>query len=290
MPLSRDFMRLKAATCALLLVLATPLGAQQGDGASAWSEATHSAVRLIAGGRNADGAYRIGIEIRMKDGFKTYWRMPGDAGVPPVFDWTSSENVGSISLRWPAPKRYVDAGVTTIGYKERVIFPAVMRAADTGKPVTATLKLDYAVCDRICIPAKAELTLKLPEAAEQPLAAELDAFRAQVPRSKEPGKLDNKPGLVSASYVPDKGIKAVDLVIAVPAGAALHDVFLEGPDGWLFGTPTTLASDGDKVTMRLPIEDRPKNAAGLLPVVLTMSAAPHSSEIRFDLDIPAPKP
>ena len=66
--------------------------------------------------------------------------------------------------RWPAPKRYVDAGVTTIGYKERVIFPAVMRAADTGKPVTATLKLDYAVCDRICIPAKAELTLKLPEA------------------------------------------------------------------------------------------------------------------------------
>ncbi|MCU0885045.1 MAG: hypothetical protein MUC44_08855 [Beijerinckiaceae bacterium] len=283
-------MRLKAATCALLLVLATPLGAQQGDGASAWSEATHSAVRLIAGGRNADGAYRIGIEIRMKDGFKTYWRMPGDAGVPPVFDWTSSENVGSISLRWPAPKRYVDAGVTTIGYKERVIFPAVMRAADTGKPVTATLKLDYAVCDRICIPAKAELTLKLPEAAEQPLAAELDAFRAQVPRSKEPGKLDNKPGLVSASYVPDKGIKAVDLVIAVPAGAALHDVFLEGPDGWLFGTPTTLASDGDKVTMRLPIEDRPKNAAGLLPVVLTMSAAPHSSEIRFDLDIPAPKP
>jgi DsbC/DsbD-like thiol-disulfide interchange protein len=290
MPLSRDFMRLKAATCALLLVLATPLGAQQGDGASAWSEATHSAVRLIAGGRNADGAYRIGIEIRMKDGFKTYWRMPGDAGVPPVFDWTSSENVGSISLRWPAPKRYVDAGVTTIGYKERVIFPAVMRAADTGKPVTATLKLDYAVCDRICIPAKAELTLKLPEAAEQPLAAELDAFRAQVPRSKEPGKLDNKPGLVSASYVPDKGVKAVDLVIAVPAGAALHDVFLEGPDGWLFGTPTTLASDGDKVTMRLPIEDRPKNAAGLLPVVLTMSAAPHSSEIRFDLDIPAPKP
>lgn len=283
-------MRLNVLICALLVVLATPLGAQQGDGASAWSGATHSAVRLIAGGRNGDGAYRVGIEIRMKPGFKTYWRMPGDAGVPPVFDWTSSENVGSISLRWPAPKRYVDAGVTTIGYKERVIFPAVIRAADTSKPITATLKLDYAVCDRICIPAKAELTLKLPEATEQPLAADLDAFRAQVPRAKEPGKLDDKPGLVSANHVPDKGVKAVDLVIAVPAGVALHDVFLEGPDGWLFGTPTTLSSEADKVVLRLPIEGKPRNATGLLPVVLTLSAAPHSSEIRFDLDIPAPKP
>jgi DsbC/DsbD-like thiol-disulfide interchange protein len=282
------FLKWLLLVCGILAAL--PAAAQTEDVASGWSQGSHSAVRLIAGGRNGDGAYRIGIEIRMNEGFKTYWRMPGDSGVPPVFDWTGSDNLGSVSVRWPAPNRYVDAGVTTIGYKHRVVFPVLIRSADTAKPTVVTLKLDYAVCERICIPAKAEVKLKLPGAAETIHSADVDTFRAMVPRAKEPGKRDDKLGLISAVFVPDKGVKAIDISIAVPLGADLKEAFLEGPDGWLFGTPTALKSEGETITLRVPIEDRPKNVTGLVPVVLTLAGTPQSSEIRFDVDILAAKP
>lgn len=283
-------MFLKKALLFSALLLVLPAMAQTEELASGWSKSSHSAVRLIAGGRNNDGAYRVGVEIRMTEGFKTYWRAPGDSGVPPVFDWTGSENLGSVSVRWPAPTRHVDAGVTTIGYKDRVVFPVVIRAADASKPTVTSLKLDYAVCERICIPAKAEVLLRLPAATETVHSADLDTFRAMVPRAKEPGKLDDKLGLIAAVYVPEKSAKAVDVTISVPTAAKLDEAFLEGPDGWLFGTPSLVKSEGETVVLRVPIEDRPKNVVGLVPVVLTLVGKPQSSEIRFDIDIVATKP
>ncbi len=268
----------------MMLVLGAP-AALAGETASAWADSSHSAVRLIAGGRTPDGGYRLGVEIRLKGSFKTYWRVPGDAGVPPVFDWSASRNAGSVSLRWPAPARFVDAGVTTIGYKDRVIFPVVARAAEAGKPVTMTLALDYAVCDRICIPAKASATLTLPEAAETDQTAELDAFRARTPRIVEPGKANGGLGLGAVAWVPEKGKQAVDLTVTLGAGASLADAFLEGPDGWLFGAPQQLVIEGDRLQLRIPVDDKPKGAVGVLPLVLTLAGRPNAAEIRFDLDI-----
>jgi suppressor for copper-sensitivity B len=227
----------------------------------------------------------VGVEIKLKGMFKTYWRVPGDAGVPPVFDWSSSKNAGSIALRWPVPARFVDAGVTTIGYKDRVIFPAVVRAAEPGKPLTLTLALDYAVCDRICIPAKASATLALPEAAETDQTSQLDAFRALTPRMVEPGKGNGGLGLGAVSWIPEKGRQAVELTVTMGAGASLGDAFLEGPDGWLFGAPQQLMIEGDKVQLRVPVDDKPKGAVGIVPLILTLAGKPNAAEIRFDLDI-----
>jgi DsbC/DsbD-like thiol-disulfide interchange protein len=282
-------MRLILACVALFAAFTAPAAAQDGDFASAWAKSHHSAVRLIAGGRTPDGGYRIGVEIKLAGTFKTYWRVPGDAGVPPIFDWSSSENAGSVALRWPAPQRFVDAGVTTIGYKDRVIFPAVVRAADAAKPTTITLQLDYAVCDRICIPAKASATLRLPEAAETRMTADLDGFRARAPRLLELGKANGGLGLASAAWAPDKARPAVDLSITLAAGASLADAFLEGPDGWHFGAPQQVMIEADKIQLRVPVEDRPKNAVGVIPVVLTLAGSPHAAEVRFDLDISAGK-
>lgn len=270
--------------------LSTPARAQQDDAASAWSSGTHSQVRLVAGGRTSDGGYRVGVEIRMNGDFKTYWRVPGDAGVPPVFDWSASSNMGSVSLRWPAPRRFVDAGVTTLGYRDRVIFPAVIRAVDAGKPVTVTLNLDYAVCDRICIPAKGTVTMRLPEAAETSQTAILASFRERTPRAVEPGKINGQLGLHTASFVMAGGRKAVEITIGVPAGAAFEDAFLEGPDGWLFGAPELVSTDGERVVLRVSIDDKPKNVVGAIPIVLTLTGKPHASEIRFDLDIATLRP
>ena len=60
---------------------------------------------------------RAGIEIRLDPGWKTYWRYPGDSGVPPTLDFAGSENVKSVTALWPAPQRFADgAGGHSIGY------------------------------------------------------------------------------------------------------------------------------------------------------------------------------
>ena len=93
---------------ALSLLAALTLGAPasaQDAAVSPWSKAAYSSMRLIAGATAPSGKQRVGVEITMSPGFKTYWRSPGDAGVPPVFDWSGSENVGGLDVRWPATGR-----------------------------------------------------------------------------------------------------------------------------------------------------------------------------------------
>src|SRR6476646_10335548 len=90
-----------------------------------WDEDVQSAARLIAARvHNESGGrvFRAGVEIKLKDGWKTYWRYPGDSGVPPVFDFSTSQNVKSVSVLYPAPSRFPDgAGGSSIGYKGDVI-------------------------------------------------------------------------------------------------------------------------------------------------------------------------
>ena len=104
---------------------------------------------------------RGGLDIELDKGWKTYWRMPGDAGIPPQFDWSRSRNVKSVEVLWPAPQRFHDQGGETIGYKDRVVFPLAHRSGKSAmQPVELDLSLFFGVCEDICIPGKAELTAK----------------------------------------------------------------------------------------------------------------------------------
>ena len=106
--------------------------------------------------------FRAGVEIKLKEGWKTYWRYPGDSGVPPVLDFSKSQNVKAVTVLYPAPTRFPDgAGGNSIGYKGDVILPLHVVPQDAGKPVTLNLKLDYAVCEKLCVPAEAKLELLL---------------------------------------------------------------------------------------------------------------------------------
>ena len=151
------YLRLAVAACAIFHSSAVPAAAED---ASRWDGDARSAIRLIAGSRSGD-IVRAGVEIRLKPGWHTYWRYPGDAGVPPRFDFQGSQNIKSVDVRWPAPKRLPEAGMTAIGYDRDVILPLVIVPQDPAKPVVLRLKLDYAVCEKLCVPAdgKAELAL-----------------------------------------------------------------------------------------------------------------------------------
>src|SRR5213082_2077028 len=158
------------ATC-----FALPARAQD---SSAWQKDAHSAVRLLAGSRTGP-VLLGGIAIQLQPGWHTYWRNPGDSGVPPRFDFSKSDNVEAVTVLWPAPRKFDDgAGGQSLGYKQQVVLPLRIVAKNADKPVTLRANINYAVCDKLCVPVEANCELSFASVASTEdggLAAALDA-------------------------------------------------------------------------------------------------------------------
>ena len=123
-----------------------------------------------------------GSRSALAPGAITYWRDPGDAGLPPTLDFSASDNVASVEPEFPAPKRIKEAdGGEAFGYDGDVVFPLRVKPRDPAKPATLKLNADFAVCEKVCLPAKAHLELTLPSAAGSPHAGAIDAALAAVP-------------------------------------------------------------------------------------------------------------
>src|SRR5213592_1420021 len=128
---------MRAAIGVATTLLATSLAmTARAEDASAWQRDSHSAVRLLAGSRS--GAVLLGgIAFQLQPGWKTYWRTPGDSGVPPRFDFSKSENMEAVTVLWPAPMKFDDgAGGYSLGYKNAVVLPLRIVAKSNDKPVT----------------------------------------------------------------------------------------------------------------------------------------------------------
>src|ERR1700739_4818487 len=103
--------------------------------ASLWQRDGHSAVRLLAGSRS--GAVLLGgIAIQLQPGWKTYWRAPGDSGVPPRFDFSKSDNIEAVTVLWPAPTKFDDgAGGVSLGYHNKIVLPLLIVAKNSDNAV-----------------------------------------------------------------------------------------------------------------------------------------------------------
>lgn len=116
---------------------------------------------LRTGWQMEGGRHMAALDLTMAPGWKTYWRSPGDAGIPPSFDWSGSRNVKSVRIHWPAPKVFELNGMQTIGYHEQLVLPLEVTPTDPAQPVSIAVKVDLGVCDKICLPASVELRSEL---------------------------------------------------------------------------------------------------------------------------------
>jgi DsbC/DsbD-like thiol-disulfide interchange protein len=174
-------LKFKAHAFLAALAVCAPAQAEDAVFATAPAKGAVSAARLLSAGPMTDGAYRAGVEISLGPDTVTYWRQPGEAGSPPVFDFSASTNVARVEPAFPAPKHIDEAGTLVSGYDSTVIFPLTVVPKDPSAPVTLALNLDYAACGKICLPAKAALSLPLPRAGVSPYAADIAAARQRVP-------------------------------------------------------------------------------------------------------------
>ena len=215
-------MRAALGFAAIVLVSSPAIEARAQD-ASPWQRDGHSAVRLLAGSRS--GAVLLGgIAFQLQPGWKTYWRTPGDSGVPPRFDFSKSDNIEAVTVLWPAPAKFDDgAGGHSMGYHDGVVLPLRIVAKNLDKPVTLRVDVNYAVCEKICIPVQAEAELPFTSVAsteDSALFAALDT----VPKPANVG--DPNPLTIRDVKREGKSTVLVDVVSPDPSGLNL---FVEGP-------------------------------------------------------------
>jgi DsbC/DsbD-like thiol-disulfide interchange protein len=191
--------------------------------ASPWQKDGHSAVRLLAGSRS--GAVLLGgIAFQLQPGWKTYWRTPGDSGVPPKFEFSKSDNVEAVTVLWPAPKKFDDgAGGVSLGYHDQVVLPLRIVAKNVDKPVTLRAEINYAVCEKLCIPVVANAELAFNSVA----STEDSALFAALDTVPKPANVGD-PNPLTIRDVEREGKSEVLVDVVTPDDRAVN-LFVEGP-------------------------------------------------------------
>lgn len=110
-------------------------------------------VELRPGWRMPDGSHMAALHIVLEPGWKTYWRAPGDVGIPPALDWSRSDNIASVTTRWPTPDVFFEQGMRSIGYMSEVVIPMQITARRSEAPLKLTGQMQIGICKDICIPA-----------------------------------------------------------------------------------------------------------------------------------------
>jgi suppressor for copper-sensitivity B len=229
-----------------------------------WIDAEMSQIRLVASAdpRSGTGSYDVGVHIRLASGWKTYWRHPGDAGIPTTVDWSTSENVRVAPLEWPAPRRMSVDGLDSFGYEGEVVLVGRAQLLDPGRAGTVAASVVFGVCREICIPV--ERTVALPIGAGRRIdpatdvRALIDTFRALVP-SDDAGIRIEAARLNSAGT----GVALQLSVGSTGRALAAPDAFVEGPAGIAFGRPTVaMRGGGMSATLMLPIDGEATSLPG----------------------------
>lgn len=189
------------------LLAATPALAQEGP------PKVH--VRLVAEDKAIapGGTVTVALEEKIAPGWHTYWKNPGDAGAPSDIQWTLPPGWKAGAIQWPRPKRLPVGPLMDYGYEGTPWLLTTLTApADAKGPVTLKAHASWLVCQQICVPEDAGLTLNLdvgPQAPDPAVAKDFAAARALLPVAS-PWKLAYALG------------NSLDIYVAAPALAAAH--------------------------------------------------------------------
>jgi DsbC/DsbD-like thiol-disulfide interchange protein len=226
---------LAAALFVSSLVVLSLASEADAEDASPWQRDGHSAVRLLAGSRS--GTVLLGgIAFQLQPGWKTYWRTPGDSGVPPRFDFSKSENIEAVTVLWPAPSKFDDgAGGHSLGYKNQIVLPLRIVAKNADRPVTLRTDINYAVCEKLCVPVEANAELAFASVA----STEDSALFAALDTVPKPANIGD-PNPLTIRDVKREGKSSVVVDVATPDAREVS-LFVEGPTpDWALPVPTLL--------------------------------------------------
>lgn len=197
-------------------------------------------ARLLAGWRAADGSHIAALQLDLAPGWNTYWRAPGDSGIPPHFDWRGSENLESVDVEWPSPKAMKQGHYTAIGYEGKVVLPLRVRPEAVGQPITLEGEIELGICRDVCVPIRLDLSQGLPSGHTQPDPKIVAALASRPYSASEAGV-----GQVTCRMSPvPEGVKLTAAITMAPlAGSEMAVVEANNPALWVAPAQTRRVGD-----------------------------------------------
>ncbi len=248
--------RLLSSAIAAVLVAALAPALPARAASSDWALNEGGRMRLVVLPADAEGRRQAVLQIEPEPGWITYWREPGDSGVPPAVTVAPSGGFTLGRIDFPVPKR-IDAGdLTDIGYDHAVALPLSLSGPPTGQKATLEATAFIGLCKNICIPFQAALTVDLPanEAA--------DADEARIVADA----LESLPAKASPDFAVERhaisaDLKRLTLEVSLPKGAKDAQAIVTGPSGYVFFASTSAFGAGGKTVIEVPVGRLPKNYA-----------------------------
>lgn len=251
----RPFRLLSSAIAAVLVAaLAPALPARAAS--SDWALNEGGRMRLVVLPADAEGRRQAVLQIEPQPGWITYWREPGDSGVPPAVTMAPADGFTLDRIDFPVPKPIEAGGLTDIGYDNAVALPLSLSGPPAGKKATLEATAFIGLCKNICIPFQAALAIDLPanEAA--------DADEARIVADA----LASLPGKASPNFAVERhaisaDLKRLTLEVSLPEGAKEAQAIITGPSGYVFFASTSASGAGGKTVIEVPVGHLPKNYA-----------------------------
>ncbi len=231
-----SFWKPASAALTACLCLATP----------AFAQGVEQLVQLevLDGGKSSNGTYQGALRLTLKDGWKTYWRAPGDAGIPPQFDWSRSGNVGHVEIIWPAPGVFDQNGLQSIGYEDQLVLPVKITPKNAAKPVRLRGQMDLGVCKDVCVPGRLDFDHTLnAQAGRNPAIA---AALAQRPYSAR------EAGVAAAAchLKPTSDGMQIEAHIRMPSAGGSEVAVIEPGNPTLWASQAETSRQGDTLIAR----------------------------------------
>ncbi|WP_158969079.1 protein-disulfide reductase DsbD domain-containing protein [Chachezhania sediminis] len=233
-------------------------------------------IEVLDGGQTRDGAYVGAIRLVLKDGWKTYWRAPGEAGIPPRFDWSGSRNLAGVEITWPTPKVIEQDGLTTIAYEHQMVLPIEIVPRHPGQPVVLRGRMEFGICSDVCIPGTLDFDRQIDgTSARNPAIA---AAQADRPYSAREARVAS----ATCTVRPTRNGLQLTAEIRMPSAGGREVAVIEPGDGpyWAAGTRTERQGD------RLIASSEVVSENGALPMIdrsqvrITVLGQRHAVDIR----------
>ncbi len=246
-------------------------------GVSNWVFTEMANFRLISGISNIGASNKVplGLEFELKDGWKIYWRNPGDAGYPPEINFGNNENLSEIKWFWPAPKRFIFKDMQNFGYEKKIIFPITATVKTTKEPLVLQANVTALACKDICVPIDGDVNLTIPvgNPVKTEQAASIYWFEKRVPTNA------TWPGFKILGVNANKN----SILVKVKSKHPLikPDVFIESKDAFRFGKPEVSISNNRLNASFILSNDIPIDTnLAEIPITITVVDGKKSIEVR----------
>lgn len=220
-----------------------------------WATNEGGRMRIVALPPEPDGTVRGALQIEPKAGWVTYWKEPGDAGIPPQVVFSKADGVTLSRVSYPVPKRIANGKLRDIGYDHPVALPFELKVADPGKPLNLGATAFIGLCLNICIPFQAEFSLALEPVRGTPVEEAMIVNQAVAQLPEAPSD-----DFAVTHYAMTQGRGNLNLKLRLPKGTIVPpQVIVTGPQGHVLFDGVNGRQDGEAYSLDMPVGKLPKN-------------------------------